>query len=91
MSAISATGDPICGYCGQYYYGPHACLGTAFGVSSARFNAQMSTVAASTKDALPEDTLTRRWDRVLDDLTAYLARELTPDEEKALENLIASW
>jgi len=42
-------------------------------------------------DTLPEDTLTRRWNRVLDDLTAYLARELTPDEEKALADLIVSW
>jgi hypothetical protein len=42
-------------------------------------------------DEMRVDTLTRRWERVLDDLTAYLARELTPEEEDELGKLIVLW
>lgn len=38
-----------------------------------------------------EDVLTRRWNSLLDALTAYLARELTPTEETELSALIIKW
>lgn len=40
---------------------------------------------------MSDDILTRRWNHVLDTLTAYLARELTPSEEESLAELITFW